>query len=152
MLSKAPLYLDNNTTLNKGQKETLNSLFVSRWNWLRTKVKQPTRRDAVVSSSSTSNTARVFGLYCLEYYYVGIASFTLYTLGLKAGKEYRLFSSSYTPEDVAYNGVIGVYNSEDISKKCEIYFKDKVCYIKPSEDLGDAYALVTIKWRYSDDN
>lgn len=148
MLSKSPIYLDDNTTLSKGQKNTINSLLVSRWNWMRTKFQQKQKSNSIATNNSSRNTARVFTLYCIEYFYTGIASFYLYSYGLKSGKEYKLFDALNTPTDVRYNGMVGNYSSNDISAYGDIYFVDKTCYFKPNKDIEDSYSIITIKWRY----
>lgn len=150
MIKKAPVYLDKNTTLDAKQTQILNSLFLNRWNWLRTRFKQKTERDAVVSNSSSRNTARVTSLTCFEYNDIGIASGYAYVYGLEKDGEYKLFEVKSTPSNVVYNGVLDNYASKDVSEYGSIYFKDKACYFKPSNDIDAFYLLFTIKWSIED--
>lgn len=149
-VTNAPIFMDNNNTLNNRQRNIINSLLVTRWNWFRTKFTQKQKSDAVATNNNSRNTARVFSLNCIEYFYKGIASFYLYSYGLKANKEYKLFEARNTPENITYNGIVGNYTSEDISEYGEIYFVDNVCYFKPNQNIEDTYAIITVRWDFSE--
>lgn len=148
MITKAPVFIDSNTTLNKSQISVLNSMLVTRWNWLRSKFRQKQKNAYVSSNASTRNTMKVISLYALEYYDTGFASFYLYTFGLKKDKEYKLFSAKSTVDTFTYNGIIGSYNSADISEYGELFVKDSTFYFRPSQDITEFYAMITMRWHY----